>query len=55
MDNGAAGSINRGVKGQRSLKTNRLALRPLLAKDAFTVPRLAGGLKSSKAVKVSVK
>jgi hypothetical protein len=29
MDNGAAGAINSSVKGQPSLETNRLPLRPL--------------------------
>ena len=45
MDNGAAGSINRGVKGQPSLETNRLVLRPLLVKDAISLRELANSPK----------
>jgi RimJ/RimL family protein N-acetyltransferase len=45
MDNGAAGSINRGVKGQPSLKTERLLLRPLLVKDAISLRELANSPK----------
>jgi hypothetical protein len=45
MDNGAAGSINRGVKGQPSLESNRLALRPLVVKDAISLRELANSPK----------
>jgi hypothetical protein len=40
MDNGAAGSINRSVK-QPSVVSERMVLRPLTAKDARVVQRLA--------------
>jgi hypothetical protein len=45
MDNGAAGSINRGVKGQPSLKTARVLLRPLMVKDAISLRELANSPK----------
>ena len=45
MDNGAAGSINKSVKQQPSLKTNRLALRPLMVKDAIILRELANNRK----------
>ena len=41
MDNGAAGSINRSVKQQPSVVSERMVLRPLMAKDARVVQRLA--------------
>jgi [ribosomal protein S5]-alanine N-acetyltransferase len=41
MDNGAAGSINRDVKQQPSVVSERMVLRPLMAKDARVVQRLA--------------
>ena len=45
MDNGAAGSINRGVKRQTSLKASRLVLRPLMIKDAISLRELANSPK----------
>jgi hypothetical protein len=44
MDNGAAGSINRSVK-QPSVVSERMILRPLMAKDAPVVQRLARSRK----------
>ena len=56
VDNGAAGSINRGVKGQPLLKTERLLLRPLMVKDAITLRELASGREIAYMTKtVSVK
>jgi len=45
MDNGAAGSINRDVKQQPSVVSERMVLRPLMAKDAPVVQRLARSRK----------
>jgi hypothetical protein len=45
MDNGASGSMNRGVKGLSQLETDRLALRPLMVKDATTLRELANSPK----------
>jgi [ribosomal protein S5]-alanine N-acetyltransferase len=42
MDNGRPAGINRGVKQQPTLKTERLVLRPLTPQDAPTLKRLAG-------------
>ena len=45
LDNGAAGSINRSVKQQPTVVSERMILRPLRAKDTRVVQRLARSRK----------
>jgi hypothetical protein len=45
MDKSGWCCLNRSVKGQPSLETNRLALRPLMVKDAPTVRELTNNRK----------
>ena len=45
MDKRGRGCINRSVKQQPSLKTNRLVLRPLMIKDAISLRELANSPK----------
>ena len=50
MDKGCPGCIHRGVKRQPSLATERLVLRPLLAKDAPAVRRMARSRKIARTI-----
>ena len=50
MDKSLLRRINRGVKGQPSLNTDRLVLRPLMAKDALAVRNLANNPEIARRV-----
>jgi RimJ/RimL family protein N-acetyltransferase len=50
MDKSVLKRINKGVKGQPSLNTDRLVLRPLMAKDALAVRNLANNPEIARRV-----
>ena len=50
MDNSRPARINKGVKRQPSLATERLSLRPLMVKDAPAVRRMARSRKIARTI-----